>query len=130
MARNVRRGWGTFGAYVFALPVNCLTMATRTGNFIECNGNSIKTTTYVLQYDERIDVRHMVRKKNRSGPTSICQERKKSLSHQWSALYAKLVISIDTELSYCGILLNKYKINIFYYPQNRKFCHTGYWIFD
>jgi len=37
-----------------------------------------RQTTYVVQYDERIDVRHMVRNKNRSWPTSICQERKKS----------------------------------------------------
>lgn len=53
-------------------------MITTTGNFIQCNGNSIKTTAYVVQYDERIDVQHIVRKKKRSWPTSICQESKKS----------------------------------------------------
>lgn len=55
-----------------------LTMATRTANFIQFNGISIKTATYVVQYDERIDIQHIAHKKKRSWPTSICQERKKS----------------------------------------------------
>lgn len=48
--------------------------------------------------------------------------------NQWSALYAKLVISIDTAFSYCGILLNKYKINISYYPKKSQVL--SHWVLD
>jgi hypothetical protein len=64
------------------------------------------------------------------GLPAFARRGKNHQVHQWSALYAKLLISIDTALSYCGILLNKYKIHISSYPKNRNFCHIGYWIFD
>jgi hypothetical protein len=66
-----------------------------------------------------------VRRTGRSLPAFARRGKKNHKVNQWSALYAKLVISIDTSLSYFGILLNKYKINISYYPKNRSSVTLG-----